>query len=320
MRITEWLLCAGLLLGAGACSGGRGGGAELACTSTDAHAVVAEIVKEQLEDLTAAELKKAGGGARIASRSEIRASAAQVQVAVLDVRTAKDDPNSTKRFCTANLRLALAPSVLDDAERVLQLTANESLTDYAENRDIEREANAFQADIEYNVQATDDGQKVYAEIENDSGLLAMVAELLSAHLARSELEGAQIAQEQAAAEMAAAEQAALMEQRNAGFAEAKAELTLAEQRINAAWRSIPSDARNQLLTAQRAWIRRKGADCRLEAAGASIDATEREISRMRCETRLTNERTGGLMPYVRAGYEPEAVEPAEYAGTTTTPQ
>ena len=76
--------------------------------------------------------------------------------------------------------------------------------------------------------------------------------------------------------------------------------TFVEQTINEVWRAVPANIREQLLEMQRAWIRRKNADCRIESATVSTDPQEREAARLRCDTRVTNDRIRYLRQY--AGY------------------
>jgi uncharacterized protein YecT (DUF1311 family) len=45
---------------------------------------------------------------------------------------------------------------------------------------------------------------------------------------------------------------------------------------------------------QRAWVRKKTADCNIEAAGASTEALPKEAARLRCDTRLTTTRISEL--------------------------
>jgi uncharacterized protein YecT (DUF1311 family) len=75
---------------------------------------------------------------------------------------------------------------------------------------------------------------------------------------------------------------------------AAAENKLANQQINAVWKALPEDARSQLLELQRAWVRKKTADCNIEAAGVSTEVVPKEAARLRCDTRLTTTRISEL--------------------------
>ena len=118
--------------------------------------------------------------------------------------------------------------------------------------------------------------------------------MVGAHLARNEIEGVSKAQ---AAQVAAAEAETAKQTEAAQKADldmAAAENKLANQQINAVWRALPEDARSQLLEMQRAWVRKKTADCNIEAAGASTEALPKEAARLRCDTRFTITRISEL--------------------------
>ncbi|MFM8376996.1 MAG: lysozyme inhibitor LprI family protein, partial [Phenylobacterium sp.] len=109
-----------------------------------------------------------------------------------------------------------------------------------------------------------------------------------------EIEGA--SQAQAAQEAAAAAETAKQTEaaQKADLEMATAENKLANQQINTIWKSLPEEARSQLLELQRAWVRKKTADCNIEAAGVSTEAMPKEAARLRCDTRLTMERISEL--------------------------
>ena len=259
------------------------------CTAESAQAPVVDIVKEQLEHSTSRSLR-AGNGTPAASTSKIRAAIAQLVITIEDIRTSKEDPNSTKRFCTGTLRIRFPADVLTDADRARETANLNTVSDLASGNDVERNADSFTTSIDFNVQPTDDGTKVFAETESGNNMFSFTAEILSSSLMRTALEDQQ-RQQQTATDQAAAEQnAALAEQRDANVAAARTDNQLAVQTINAVWKALPSTARSQLTPLQRAWVRKKAADCAVEAAAASIDPAEREVARLQCDTRAENER------------------------------
>lgn len=150
-----------------------------------------------------------------------------------------------------------------------------SVSDLADDRDVERHADSFTSTIDFNVQPTDDGSKVFAETESGNNIFGFAAELLSSSLMRSAVEDRQ-REQQAAADRASAEQdAALAEQRNANVAAARTENQIANQTINALWKALPGTARSQLLPLQRVWVSKKAADCAVEAAAVSTRSKRR---------------------------------------------
>ena len=79
---------------------------------------------------------------------------------------------------------------------------------------------------------------------------------------------------------------------------ATAENKLANQTISEIWKSIPEYSRSELLDFQRAWIKKKTADCNIKAAETSTESVAREAARLRCDTVLTNTRSDELRAYL----------------------
>lgn len=269
---------------------------EVGCSSEDAKAVVTGLVKQALEKSTADKIREADASAAV-SRSKIRAAIAQLGIFLEDIRTSKQDPNSTKRFCEGKLKLRFPVEVIDAADRARSDAQLGSVSQLADQSDVEQQANSFHADFEYDVQPTDEGDKVYGEIQTGTPVLNFASEVLASSLLRAAIQQASIANQQAEQAAQAQQQAALNEQKAANLAAAKADDQLANQAIGAVWRALPNDTRAQLLAQQRAWARKKDADCKVEAASASIDPTEIEIARLTCDARVTRERTGELQQY-----------------------
>lgn len=266
-----------------------GKGHAVQCTADSAQAPVIDIVKEQLEHSVQRTLRAGATGQ--ASSSKIRAAIAQLVVAIEDIRTSKEDPNSTKRFCTGTLRIRFPADLLADADRARNTAGSNSVSDMADSNDIERHADSFTTSIDFNIQPTDDGSKVFAETESGNNMFGFAAAILSSSLMRAAVEDQQREQQTAAEQAAAEQQSALAEQRNANIAAARTDNQLATQTIDAIWKALPGAARSQLLPLQRAWLRKKTADCAVEAAAASMEPADKEVARLTCDTRITQERS-----------------------------
>jgi hypothetical protein len=274
------------------------------CSAADAQEATLSIVKEQLEKLTRQKIDSAEGHGEILN-AKIRATIAQLKIILADVRTTKKDPNSSKRFCTAQLRVSFPDAVLADASKAREDAGATTISQLADERSVERDANAFSSDLSYNVQPTDAGDKVYAELEDAPATLSFYSEVVASHLLKASIEGAKSAAQEAAAQQQRNEQAALAEQqaaqteqKQADLDQAKAENKLAVQMIGAIWNAVPRPTRDRLVDMQRAWIRKKNADCTIEAASASLDPLQKEAARLRCDTRAEQERAGWLRQYV----------------------
>lgn len=275
------------------------------CGAEDSIAAVIPIIQERIQERTRERIRSSNVS-RPASLSRVRATVSQANIVIIDVRTTQSDPNSTRRFCVARMRVTIPAPMLQETERARQAAGASSISDLADSSDIDRNADSFTADIEYNVQPTDAGDRIYAEIDNSDGYVNYFSEVLAYYLMRPGIEQARQERDRATAEQQRIEQAqqqeqetAMAEQRGAALDQARSEYRLAEQGINTVWQSIPPDTRRQLLDLQRAWIRGRQASCTIEAAQTSTQPQEREAARLRCDTRLTSERMNYLRQYAR---------------------
>jgi uncharacterized protein YecT (DUF1311 family) len=248
--------------------------------------VILSILREQVGKAAEADLE-AEDGTRLAGSSRIGATVAELKMTIEDIRTTKKDPDSTKRFCAGTARIVAPLTMIQDADQTRKLLDMGDVDSLFEQAGLKRSADALSFDIEYSVQPTDKRDKIYGEVEGAGFQLTALGQLVGAHLARREIEGA--TQAKAAQDAAAAAETARQVQaaQQADLDLSAAENKLAAQKINALWRALPDDTRSQLLELQRAWVRKKAADCDIEAAGASAEAVPREAARLRCDTRMT---------------------------------
>ena len=263
------------------------------CASDSSREVITAIVREQVEKAAEAELASEDG-TRMSAASKIRATVAEMKVLIEDIRTTKEDPDSTKRFCAGTAKVVIPLAMIQGADQTRKLLDLSNVDSLLEEAGLKRSADALTFDLEYSVQPTDKKDKVYGEVEGAAPQFAALGQVVGAHLARREIEGASKAQ---AAQVAAADAETAKQTEAAQKADldmAAAENKLANQQINAVWKALPEDARSQLLEMQRAWVRKKTADCNIEAAGASTEALPKEAARLRCDTLFTTTRISEL--------------------------
>jgi uncharacterized protein YecT (DUF1311 family) len=266
------------------------------CSSSEAISTTIGTLKEAIEKQTFAKVS-ASGNPQPVSKSSIRAAIAQIVFTLEDIRTTKADPDSTKRFCEGTLKIRFPAEDLSNADDARSAAGLGTVTQLADANDVDREADTFSAKADYDVQPTDVGDKLFAETETKSPLMSVASEVLASSLLHNVLQQAAAVQQQQQQAQQAQENAALTEQKAANLNSAQTDNKLALQSILAVWRSIPAAIRAQLLPQQRAWARKKDADCRVEAATASTDPTDMEVARLNCETRTTQERITLLQPY-----------------------
>lgn len=287
---------------------------EVECGSADAQAVVGSIVLEQIRKAASSAGTDEEGAARL-SLSKLRATADQLKISLTDVRTSRTDPNSTKRFCAATLKLVVPVAVMDDADRAREVVQLPSVTATADNLGIEYSANRFEVPVEYNVQPTDEGDQVFADVEGVDAVADLFGQVIASAVSRTRLEdGQRLVQAQEVQQKASAA-AAMAEGQKLALESAEADSKLAMQSLNTLWGQLPRPSRSQLLEAQRTWVRKKEADCQLVAAQTSIVVGEAEAARLTCDARMTRERYAYLEQF-RASEAP----PAQVSDPTRSPK
>lgn len=180
----------------------------VACTVESAQSPVVTIVKEQIERLVSAKLRT-DEGSRSVGLSKIRAAVSQLVIGLDDIRTSKEDPNSTRRFCRASLNIRFPTNTPVDADKAREASNLSSVSDLAAGADVERNADRFSSTIEFNVQPTDDSSKIFAETESGEGMFGFAAEVLTWGLLRSAIDDARREQTRVAQAEASAQYAAL---------------------------------------------------------------------------------------------------------------
>lgn len=271
------------------------------CSSTEAKAALETAIREGLEK-SAIERVKAEDGSQPISTSSIRASIANIKLIIENIRTTKEDPNSTKRFCTGSLKIVFTPETLAAASRARELVNLSNVEKMADDANVEKGADYLKTDLDYNVQPTDDGKRVFAEFEDASSKLDVFGEVVAASLLKSQIE-AQVSENQQQAEAAQKEQeAALGAARSANLEQANLAYKTAEQALNVMWQAIDSETKKGLLAQQRVWLKQRDANCKVEGIQSSTDSAEQKLSELQCKANYNNERTSQLQNYVSSGY------------------
>lgn len=274
-----------------------GSGAD-SCGDESAKGALQSLIHKTVQNAAARALRT--NEVRSFTTSEIRRAVERISLTLDDVRTSKSGTSSAQQ-CRATASLRFPAEMVETVDRFRAAKNESSTTDWAKDFDIERGSRGFGADLEYSVQPTDDKSKVFAEADTSQGLLDFAAQMVATALqapqamqainaeARAQAE-TELAEAQAAKETEVATQQAEV----ARVEEARTANTLARQAINALWASATPAEWGALVPLQRAWVKRKTADCNLEAASASTDPDLKALAFLQCDTRLTVERISFL--------------------------
>jgi uncharacterized protein YecT (DUF1311 family) len=288
-------ICAALALTLSAC-----GKPQATCSDDASKAALESAIREGLEKVVAARSKDDDGN-QIVGFSKIRAAIAGLKFVVENIRTTKEDPNSTKKFCTSNIKIVFGTQVFTDADKAREIAGLSNLTQAADAAGIEKGADYLKGDLDYSVQPTDDGSKVIAEFEAADAKLDVFGEVVAASLLRSGLENKQRIDQENAAFADKQRQDAVNAASRSSIEEASIGLKSADDALMAVWKGLDPTTRQQLLPQQRAWIKRKDATCKVQGLQRSTDPTEQRVATLNCITSETQSRIGELQGYLDGG-------------------
>lgn len=266
------------------------------CSSEEALTLVSELLKEDVSD-DVRKIMAAQGYAR-ASSETVGAALAAIEIALKGIRTTSLDKDVGIRTCAAEVEISFPQNVIDDADEALIYISYSNVDELADVAGFRSRGRTFTRELEFEMQPTDSDDGLFVEVTDVSPPAELMAHLVTAHLVLPEIRSREaIATAEAdrrERELVQAQEAAT----TALLAEANAQKTLTEQSINAVWSALPEKTRADLLQVQRAWIRRKTAECRMEGASASVVEPEQRAIAAQCEARYNNDRERFLRQYL----------------------
>lgn len=270
------------------------------CSSETGIETVLQVIKDDIKKSSLQQLTPDGdpNASGAFSPEQIKQEIDKLTLTILDIRTSHSDPNSSGSDCAGTISVKIPAEIVNAANSARANIGKNTVRQLADTSGIKVEAGIFTADLSYKVQPTDNGQKVYGETEVGTPFANFLAEVVANALASTGIEQMHNEQQAQAAAAAAEQDASLQAKRAADLQMAQAENKLAVQQIGAIWKEIDPGTRQELLPLQRAWIAKTGASCRLEAASASIEPSEREAARLSCETRENRTRANELQQYL----------------------
>ena len=263
------------------------------CNNAAGQAVISSLLSDQIIQATRDQLGIAINEP-LTNEAKIKATVAQIKILIEDIRTTKKDEASSKRGCAATVKLVLPLNMIADAEKFHTNNQLQSISSLTDAVGLQRSADSYTHQLTYSVQPTDDKKKVYGEVEAFGPVANALGEIIAAHMVLPMVE----ANQQSEATAAAAQQA-LLDQQTQAQSQADLELATAENKLAIqayaeVWKSLPDTVRAQNVEIQRAWAKKKTADCNIKAAETSTDPLIKEAARLRCETEQTQGRVEEL--------------------------
>ncbi|KGT46511.1 hypothetical protein GW12_24420 [Acinetobacter sp. HR7] len=180
--------------------------------------------------------------------------------------------------------------MIKDADAARAVYEENNISQAAVLSDLNFENNQLKKEIEYFVQPTDDGKKVFVTLENPDALAVFVRDIAIDSLLKGARQNAAELAKQEEMKRLAEESAAAEEYQSLLITEAQTNLDQANENLNLVWNATTKDVREQLLKEQRIWLKKRDLECKLQ----SSNADNPEVSRLNCETNMTRERTNEL--------------------------
>jgi len=128
---------------------------------------------EQAAKLTIAKRYDQYEGSTVFGAVNVNNLLAQLHIAVANVKTTKEDPNSRQSLCSGQLQITVPPSLLADVDYAREAQHQPKITQYANQLNIENSNNVFSQDVEYKAEYTlqpnaEEGKDLHVDFENDA--------------------------------------------------------------------------------------------------------------------------------------------------------
>lgn len=276
---------------------------EVACNSDDAKGLITSLLKDEIIKQVTSDFASQSSNANLnVDGSLIRATVDKISFAIADVLTTKSDPNSTKKFCSSSLSITVPSDVVTAADATRTMLSMPNSRQGALQAKVEFDANTIKGPLEYSVQPTDDGKKVYGSMEDSSAAAAYASTLVEESLLKGALEKqkADKAQQQQQEALQAQQQQAEVAQAQAAESQAvlqkaESDVKSANDAINVVWNAGSKEWRQEKLPEQRLWLAQRENDCKIKALDSGTsDSVAFQTSKLNCEVQMTADRTSVL--------------------------
>ena len=261
------------------------------CDNEAAKKLVVESFSKVVSDAATERVKSLIENENITiDMGKLRSTLQQVTFNVTNVRTNNSDPNSNKQYCVTEFIVKLPEQLVKDADAAREIYVESNVTQSAVLADLSFEMNQLKKDIDYLVQPTDSGDKVFVTLENSEALAYFVRDIAVDSLIKNARQNAVEVAKQEALQAVADQEATAKEYQSVLVDEAKAKVDTANENLNLVWNATTKEIRDQLLDEQRIWLKKRELECKLE----STNVDNSEVARLNCEATMTNQRVNEL--------------------------
>lgn len=261
------------------------------CSDETAKQLVVESFSKSLSDLSAERVKTLINDENITiDMGKLRAALKQITFNVNDIRTNNSDPNSKKEYCATEFVIKIPNQMIKDADEARAVYDETNIAQSAILADLTLENSQIKKELEYTVQPTDDGKKVYVSLENPESIAIFTRDIAVDSLLKAARQNAVELAQQEQIKMEAEAQADAQEYQVVLVSEAQAKLDSANGNLNLVWNATTKEVRNQLIDEQKIWLKKRELECKIN----STDTDNPEVYRINCETNMTTQRTQEL--------------------------
>ena len=266
-------------------------GQSVKCDNDTAKQVVVESFSKTVSEVASQRVKELIASENITiDMGKLRSTLQQITFNVSDVRTNNSDPNSKKQYCVTQFVVKIPDQMVKDADAARAVYDENNIAQAAVLSDLSFETNQLKKEIEYLVQPTDDGKKVYVTLENPDVLAYFVRDIAVDSLLKATRQNAVEVAKQEEIKRISEQEAAAQEYQSVLLLEAKTSLDQANENLNLVWNATSKEIRAQLLDEQKIWLKKRELECKL----SSNETDNPQLHRFNCEANMTTQRTSEL--------------------------
>ena len=266
-------------------------GQSVKCDNDTAKQLVVESFSKTVSEVASQRVKELIASENITIyMGKLRSTLQQITFNVSDVRTNNSDPNSKKQYCVTQFVVKIPDQMVKDADAARAVYDENNIAQAAVLSDLSFETNQLKKEIEYLVQPTDDGKKVYVTLENPDVLAYFVRDIAVDSLLKATRQNAVEVAKQEEIKRISEQEAAAQEYQSVLLLEAKTSLDQANENLNLVWNATSKEIRAQLLDEQKIWLKKRELECKL----SSNETDNPQLHRFNCEANMTTQRTSEL--------------------------
>ncbi len=166
----------------------------LQCDDESANQLIHTILKDDLNKSLENELKQliSAGNIKDLDPAKLKLTAQNIQFLTTDSRTDFIDPNSTKTQCSIDLNISIPSDLVKKSNEARSKVDVQNVESQANELGINFTNNKVDLILEYVLQPSDSGEKVFAVLKNTQNINTLVADTLTYAFLKPQIEKNQI--------------------------------------------------------------------------------------------------------------------------------